>query len=110
VTYQVRYTAAANDDLQRLFDFLLQHDLATARRALSAIRKSIELLENFPFTCRKAPMANSAQLSETMNSNPFLRELVISFGVSGYVALFEIENDSLVTVLAVRHQRENDYH
>jgi plasmid stabilization system protein ParE len=107
VTYQVRYTAAAEDDLQRLFDFLLLHDLATARRALAAIRKATELLENFPFTCRKA---QTGQLAGMMNNSPFLRELVISFGSSGYVALFEIENDTLVTVLAVRHQRENDYH
>lgn len=107
MAYQVRYTAAAEDDLQRLFDFLLLHDLATARRALVAIRKSMELLENFPFTCRKAPMGNTAG---QFQNNPFLRELVISFGASGYVALFEIENDTVVTVLAVRHQRENDYH
>ena len=103
MTYQVRYTAAAEEDLQRLFDFLLEHDLATARRALATIRKSMELLENFPFTCRKA------QTGQIQNS-PFLRELVISFGASGFVALFEVENDSLVTVLAVRHQRENDNH
>lgn len=103
MTYQVRYTAAAEDDLQRLFDFLLEHDIATARRALAAIRKSMELLENFPFTCRKA------QTGQIPNS-PFLRELVISFSASGYVALFEIENDTVVTVLAVRHQRESDYH
>lgn len=103
MTYQVRYTAAAEDDLQRLFDFLLEHDIATARRALAAIRKSMELLENFPFACRKA------QTGQIPNS-PFLRELVISFGASGYVALFEIENDTVVTVLAVRHQRESDYH
>lgn len=103
MTYQVRYAPAANDDLQRLFDFLLQHDLTTARRALAAIRKSMELLESFPFTCRKAQAGN-------LPDNPFLRELVISFGSSGYVALFEIENDTLVTVLAVRHQRESDYH
>lgn len=103
MTYQVRYTAAAEDDLQRLFDFLLEHDIATARRALAAISKSMELLENFPFTCRKA------QTGQIPNS-PFLRELVISFGASGYVALFEIENDTVVTVLAVRHQRESDYH
>ncbi|MEO6292173.1 MAG: type II toxin-antitoxin system RelE/ParE family toxin [Burkholderiaceae bacterium] len=103
MTYQVRYTPAANEDLQRLFDFLLQHDLQTARRALVAIRKSMELLENFPFTCRKAQAGN-------LPDNPFLRELVIAFGSFGYVALFEIENDTLVTVLAVRHQRESDYH
>jgi plasmid stabilization system protein ParE len=39
-----------------------------------------------------------------------LRELVISFGGAGYVALFEIEDNETVTVLAVRHQREDDYH
>ncbi|MDC9726393.1 MAG: type II toxin-antitoxin system RelE/ParE family toxin, partial [Candidatus Thioglobus sp.] len=27
-----------------------------------------------------------------------------------YVALFEIENNNTVTILAVRHQREDDYH
>jgi hypothetical protein len=41
--------------------------------------------------------------------NPFLRELVIPFGASGYVALFEIDNEETVTILAVRHQREDDY-
>jgi len=42
--------------------------------------------------------------------NPYLLELVISFGAAGYVALFEIEPDDIVTILAVRHQRESDYH
>jgi hypothetical protein len=42
--------------------------------------------------------------------NPLLRELVIPFGSAGYVALFEIESFSTVTILAVRHQREDDYH
>jgi len=27
-----------------------------------------------------------------------------------YVALFKIEHDDIVTILAVRHQRESDYH
>ena len=39
-----------------------------------------------------------------------LRELVIPFGSAGYVALFEIEGPGHVTILAVRHQREEDYH
>ncbi len=42
--------------------------------------------------------------------SPFLRELVIPFGHSGYVALFEIEDAATVTILAVRHQLEDDYH
>jgi hypothetical protein len=30
--------------------------------------------------------------------------------VAIYVALFEIENETTVTIVAVRHQRESDYH
>ena len=43
-------------------------------------------------------------------ASPFLRDLVIPFGHSGYVALFEIEDAATVTILAVRHQLEDDYH
>ena len=41
---------------------------------------------------------------------PFLRELIIPFGRTGYVALFEVEDAATVTILAVRHQLEDDYH
>jgi plasmid stabilization system protein ParE len=99
VKYQVRYTKAAKEDLQQLYKFLIENDLEAAHSALEAIRKSISLLQDFPFTCRKASP-----------DNPFLREMVISFWNGGYVALFEIEADNVVTVLAVRHQREEDYH
>ncbi len=97
--YRVRYTKAARDDLRRLYGFLLAKDLPTARRARDAIVKAVDFLQDFPFTCRKADRAN-----------PFLRELVISFGSAGYVALFEIENSTTVTILAIRHQRENDFY
>ncbi len=95
----MRFAPAAAQDLQRLFDFLAEQDLAAAKRARAAIGKAIEFLQIFPFSCRKAT-----------RENPFLRELVISFGDSGYVALFEIEDTENVTVLAVRHQREDDYY
>ena len=97
--YQVRYTEAARLDLIRLYRFLLQKDISAARRALDAIRKAIGILESFPYTCRKADP-----------DNPFLRELLISFGSSGYVALFQIDDENTVTIVAVRHQREDDYH
>ncbi|BBP03781.1 plasmid stabilization protein [Sulfuriferula plumbiphila] len=97
--YQVRFASAAADDLQRLFDFLAEQDLAAAERARAVISQAIEVLQIFPFSCRKASP-----------ENPFLRELVISFGSYGYVALFEVEDAESVTVLAVRHQREDDYH
>jgi len=99
LTYRVRYTHAARDDLKRLYRFLLDRDADAARLALESIVKSVEMLRAFPFTCRKVDA-----------DNPFLRELLISFGASGYVALFEIEDDKNVVILAVRHQREDDYH
>ena len=38
------------------------------------------------------------------------RELLVMFvGANGYVALFEIEDSQTVTVLAIRHQREEDF-
>lgn len=99
MSYRVRYTRAAREDLRRLYGFLLEKDLEAARRARDAILKATDFLQDFPFTCRKADPAN-----------PFLRELVIPFGSSGYVALFEIEDPSTVTILAIRRQREEDYH
>ena len=35
--------------------------------------------------------------------------MLIPFGSSGYVVVFEIEDANTVTILAVRHQREDDY-
>ncbi len=99
MSYRVRYTRAAREDLVRLYRFWLDEDLDTAERALATIRQSLTILQTFPFTCRKVDARN-----------PFLRELIVSFGASGYVALFEIEDDRQVTILAIRHQREDDYH
>lgn len=99
MSFQIRFTLEAKEDLERLYFFLAENDLDAAAHALNTIVKAWELLENFPFSCRKVD-----------DSNPFLRELVILFGGSGYVALFEIEDSDTITVLAVRHQREDDYH
>lgn len=99
--FRVRFTPEAEEDLLRLFDHLVEHDIAAAKRARLAIGKAVELLEVFPFSCRKAVGGSGS---------PFLRELIVPFGSSGYVALFEIENGKTVTILAVRHQREEDYH
>jgi ParE toxin of type II toxin-antitoxin system, parDE len=52
-----------------------------------------------PDSCRKA-----------VRDHPLLRELIIPFSSAGYVALFEIDSRDSVTILAVRHQREDDFH
>ena len=97
MNYRVRYTKGARDDLQRLFGFLLKRDAQAALRARDAIVKAAAFLHDFPFNCRKAD-----------ESNPFWRELLLPYGCGGYVALFEIEEEA-VTILAIRHQREEDY-
>ena len=105
MTYRVVLTAEAEEDLLRLFDFLVERelargggDLALTQRALDAIKDAFKLLEQFPFTCRK------------VGPSAFLRELVIPFGHTGYVALFEILDRQTVAIAAVRHHREDDYH
>ncbi len=100
--FDVRFTEQAQQDIERLYEWLLQRaqgDFSVAERALQAIGDAITVLELAPLSCRKADPGTA-----------FLRELVIDFGASGYVLLFEIENSQTVTVLAVRHQREDDYY
>ncbi len=100
--FQVRFTEEAQHDLEHLHDGLLQRvegDYRVAESALQAIRDGIAVLELAPLSCRKASAGE-----------PFVCELVLGFGVSGYVLLFDLEDSQAVTVLALRHQQEADYH
>ena len=104
MSYWARLTREAEADLERLFDFVVERvlgrtggDLGLVEQALVAIRAGVATLKTSPFTCRKT------------GQSPFLRELIIPFGHSGYVALFEIVNPTDVVVSAVRHQLEDDY-
>jgi plasmid stabilization system protein ParE len=102
--FEVRYAEAARQDLLRLFDSLLERaraaeDFDAAQEAIDTIREAVERsLIRAPFAYRKA------------GDSPFLRELLIPFGATGYVVLYEIEGSALVQILAVRHQLEDDYH
>ena len=104
MSFEVRFSTAADDDLERLFEFLLDaartvDDLARAQTAIDAIRSAAtHQLAVTPFSVRKA------------GNSPTRRELIIPFGASGYLALYEIASPTGVVVLAVRQQREEDYH
>jgi plasmid stabilization system protein ParE len=104
MSFVVELSLAAEADLERLFDFLLDRaetseDLDRAQAAIDAIRAAaLHRLAITPFSFRKAAQ------------DPAQRELIIPFGGNGYVALYEIVSSSKVVVLAVRHQREEDYH
>ena len=104
MSFVVELSPAAEADLDRLFEFLIDRsetteDLDRAQAAIDAIRATAQhRLAITPFSFRKAAQ------------DPAQRELIIPFGGTGYVALFEIVSTSKVVVLAVRHQREEDYH
>lgn len=99
MSFRLRYSPDARADIKRLYAFLLERDFDAAEKAVEVIIRTINGLREFPFAARKAPGDNS-----------FLRELVIPFGAGGYIALFEIEDAETVTILAIRHQREDDYY
>jgi len=103
VKYRVVLTTPALEDLRRLYRFIVERELARdggdlelAARAYDAIMRDTRSLERSPHRCRRC-------------GDSEVRELVISFGASGYVALFDIVGDARVEVLAVRHQRELAY-
>jgi plasmid stabilization system protein ParE len=104
--FGVEMTPQAEDDLERLFEFLVVRsetleELDHAQHVLHQLRISIKkrLAEN-PWAYRKAGDARRTTR----------RELIVGLGSTGYVALYEILPGREVRVLAIRHQREEDYH
>jgi plasmid stabilization system protein ParE len=92
---QVRFSAAAIRDLERLRQFLREKNPAAAKRAAMAIIKATDELHQF--VQRGRPI-------EGMDEQ--YRELIIDFGRSGYVASYRVGVDGDVTILTIRHQRE----
>ena len=90
------YGARALDDLDRLTDFLLESDPLAASGTAGLIIEALQILENHPLVGRPCEAG--------------LRELVISRGRTGYLALYDyFEREDAVVVLAIRHQREAGY-
>ena len=101
MSFRVDLTDEARFDLKRLYAFVLARELEReggdfelADRMLEAMAKGLALLEWAPFICRES--VDDARL----------RELVVPFGATGYVVLFEVAGSEQVNVVAVRHQRE----
>ena len=93
---QIVYSGNALSNLERAFAFLAEHDPTAAVGAASAIREAVEMLSDHPLVGRRVEGE--------------LRELVISYGKTGYVALYRFLPDrNRARVLAVRHQRELDF-
>lgn len=89
----VVYSARALSHLERAFEFLAGENPEAAIAAAGAIRSAVENLAMHPLLGRRV--------------HADIRELVISYGQTGYIALyrFVVPQDE-VRVLAIRHQRE----
>ena len=90
---RLKFEDSALADLERLTDFLVGHEPHAAAHTSSLIFEATAILEKHPMIGRAVENG--------------LRELLISRGRSGYVALYDFdERKDLVIVLGVRHQRE----
>ena len=93
---KVVYSAHALENLERSIRFLCDSNPKAAISAAEAIRSAIENLAMHPLVGRRV--------------EGDLRELVISYGVTGYIALYRfVVLQDEVRVLALRHQREIGY-
>lgn len=93
---QVVYSARALDHIERSIEFLLAQNPSAASAAAAAIRSAVENLAAHPLVGHRV--------------EGDIRELVISYGATGYIALYRyvVQFDE-VRVLALRHQREIGY-
>ena len=93
---QVVYAQNALANLERAFNFLAEHDQHAAVASAAAIREAVEILSNHPLIGRR------------VEGN--VRELVISYGKTGYIALYRfLPQRNLIRILAIRDQRGLDY-
>jgi addiction module RelE/StbE family toxin len=90
---KVIYSTQALNDVERIAEFLEHEGPAVVAAAVEAVIEAVELLARHPWLGRPAEHE--------------LRELIISRGKTGYVALYDfLEAEDIVLVLALRHQRE----
>ena len=91
------FAGEALADLERIFEFNFARNPATALDHIEKVCSAVLVLQTHPEIGHPVPGST-------------LRELVISYGKSGYVALYEYSSgEGLLRVAAIRHQREAGY-
>jgi|LGOV01.1.fsa_nt_gb plasmid stabilization system protein ParE len=95
---QVIITEQATLGLENCRQFLTKKNHSAANKAGRAIASQFIRLETDP------------KVGRTVENHTDLRELVIPFGKTGYVALYRYDiKADVVAILAFRHQKEIDY-
>lgn len=93
---KLKFAEEAGQDIERLTDFLLDRDVTAAIETADLIVDAVSILQRHPLMGR--PVDDG------------YRELIISRGRTGYVALYKYdESNDIVLILSVRHQRESGY-
>ena len=93
---RVELAPEVGDDLDRILEHLLEHEVAEARLRIEDIVRAIDVLERNPLIGRPV--------------RADLRELVIGHRARGYVALYRyVAELDTVFVLAIRGQKEGGY-
>jgi toxin ParE1/3/4 len=93
---RVTLSSGVKEDFDRIFDFLFERAPDHAAARTEAIISAIDILGSSPLIGRPMPMGQ--------------RELVISTGASGFLALYRYDPVAdTIYVLAVRSQREQAY-
>ena len=93
----ILFAEEALADLERILEFNLERDPPSALDHIDKVRSAVLLLDAHPEIGR--PVRGSS-----------MRELVISYGSTGYIALYEhAPAEGLVRIAAIRHQREAGY-
>jgi plasmid stabilization system protein ParE len=94
---KIVYHDKARDDVVRLVEFLIESDIDVALATFGVIDEGISVLKNHP------------EIGRPTESDS-LRELVISRGRTGCVALYEFDElRELVVVLRLKHRREDGF-
>ncbi len=94
MSYLVVFSREAEEDLERLFEHAFERELNNPTGVLDVPMRAIEAIR---------------QACQFLTASPFTRELIVHFGASGCVVLYEIKASSRVHIGAIRHQRESDY-
>ena len=93
---RVIFAAKVRADFERIFDFLFEYAHKDAATRVEDIIAVIDILQTSPMIGRPVAFGQ--------------RELIISTGKSGYLALYRYDPaQDTAFVLAVRSQRERDY-
>lgn len=92
---QVRFTAAALRDIERLREFLRPKSPDAAGRAARAIIETLHVLARHP---------RMSRLVEAPGAGAELRELMIFFGDSGYIARYHFDGSD-ITILALQARK-----